>query len=220
MTFRDRSEAGRQLARRLMHLAGTSPVVVAVGCGGFPVARALADVLGAELDVRGAVELVPLRGTDRSLGAVAECGACLVEPGAADLLGISERDLEQLLAERHAQARLHGDTCRGGAPPLELVGRTAIVVADGVDGGLAPRAVVNDVRAARPQWLALAAPVVDPRHLSTLRRAVDELVVLDLPPDFIAVGYWYSQAARPTERQVAAALEAERASHGTPLHGG
>ncbi|BDG03002.1 phosphoribosyltransferase [Anaeromyxobacter oryzae] len=220
MTFRDRREAGRQLARRLLHLAGTAPVVVAVGPGGFAVAAEIADVLGAELDIRGAAELVPLRGAERSLGAVAERGACLVEPGAATELGVPAEDVERMLAQRRAEAEEHGATCRGGQPPIELAGRNVIVVADGVDGGLSPRAVVDAVRSERPEWLVLATPIADPRHLPALRRAVDELVVLDLPPEFIAVGYWYAQAARPTEYQVAAALAARGRAPAVPtMHG-
>jgi putative phosphoribosyl transferase len=208
MTFRNRSEAGRQLARRLMHLQDAKPVVVAVGPGGFAVAREIAEVLGAELDVRGAAELMPRQGLEPSLGAVAEGGACVIEAGAASRLAIAPEDLERLLARRRVEAEQHGACCRGGRPPVELAGRIVIVVADGVDGGLAPRAVLAEVRSARPEWLVLATPIADARHLPALRRAVDELVVLDLPPEFIAVGYWYSQALRPSEDDVAAALAA------------
>lgn len=233
MTFRNRSEAGRQLARRLMHLADAKPVVLAVGCGGFPVAAEIAEVLGAELDVLGAAELMPLEGAEPSLGAVAEGGACVIEPRAAARLGLGPEQFEHLLARRRAEAEEHGASCRGGRPPTDLAGRIVIVAADGVDGGIAPRAVLSAARSARPEWLVLATPIADAKHLPALRAAVDELVVLDLPPEFIAVGYWYSQALRPSEGEIAAALGARarpapagtfgpppRASHSTlAVHG-
>jgi predicted phosphoribosyltransferase len=205
MTFRDRNEAGRLLARRLAHLAHEHPLVVAVVPGGVPVAIEIADALGAELDVRAACELVELRGVERSAGAVAEGVEGAIGPDAAELQLVSEA-LERLVRLRREEAERRGRCCRGGRPPAQARGRVTIVVADGVDGGLAPLAVLRAVRAESPARLVLAAPVVDSARAASLRGEADELVFLDQPPDFIAVGYWYLDPDRPSDEAIAAML--------------
>jgi putative phosphoribosyl transferase len=191
--------------RRLAHLVGERPLVIAVAPGGVPVAAEIADALGADLDVRFACELADLRGAERSPGAVAEDGPGVFEP-AGPLLKLDRAALERAVRLRRQDAERRGRSCRFGRAPADARGRLAIVVADGVNGGLAPIAVLRAVRAASPARLVLAAPVVSAARLEWLRAEADELVLLDCPSEFIAVGYWYADPVRPSDEAVTAAL--------------
>lgn len=195
VVFADRREAGRLLAERLTDrlpdLRARRPVVLGVPRGGVVVAAEVASALDAPLDVIMAGKVGAPFNPELAVGAVAPGGVLLVNNPVARQLGVEEGDLtvparekEQEMAERLARFRQ-------GRPAVELVGRTAILVDDGVATGLTLAAAILSLRRQEPAAVILAAPVASREAVSYLQTLVDEVVCLLVPPDFIAVGRYY-----------------------------
>jgi putative phosphoribosyl transferase len=202
--FADRIEAGRELARALADLADADPVVLAIPRGGVIVGEEVARALEAPLDV-----VVP-----RKIGAPGnpELGVGAIAPGVAVLdeemvgaLRISREYLEAEIAvqEREIERREHA--YRAGLPPVDVAGRTAIVVDDGIATGGTAAAALRWARA-RAGGVVLAVPVAPAPSLVRLRSEADRIVVLATPEPFFAVGEWYRRFDQTTDEEVVAAL--------------
>jgi putative phosphoribosyl transferase len=191
MAFRDRVDAGRQLAARLQDLAGGGTVVVGVPRGGVPVAAEVARALGAPLDV------VPVRKVgapilpELAIGAVAEGGIALVDREAARGVGVRPEELEALVAARRAELAERVRDLRGDAPPPDLRGRTAVVVDDGLATGLSDLAAVESVRGRGAARVVVAAPVGSDTAVALLETAADAVVCVVVPRRLGSVGRWY-----------------------------
>ena len=177
--FRDRSDAGTVLADSLAHYAGLSDVVVVgVARGGVPVARSVADALGAPLSV-----LIPRRLTipgveEVTLGAIVEGSRRIIVHTAAQHIGVPARLLERLAAMERADLERCASLYHAGSPRLDLRGRTVLLVDDGVATGLTLRAVAHVVRRARPARLVAAVPIASRGGAQRVAHEVDELSVL------------------------------------------
>ncbi|MCU1607943.1 MAG: phosphoribosyltransferase [Modestobacter sp.] len=200
MPFRDRADAGRQLARRVAHLRGADVVVLGLPRGGVPVAYEVATALDAPLDVV-LVRKVRVPGRpELAMGAVGEGDVVvrndhvlrLARVGAEEFAAAADREREEL--ERRAQR------VRVARPRLPLAGRTVLVVDDGIATGATARAAGAVVRAQGAARVVLAAPVCAPDAAMTLAGAVEELVCLEVPQGFVAVGQAYTHF-RPTPDQ-------------------
>src|SRR5512143_4025393 len=167
--FSDRRDAGRQLAVQLAGLAREDPVVLGLARGGVPVAYEAARALGAPLDVLVARKIGAPGNPEYGIGAVAEGDVRVFNARALRTLQLSPEELEH--ATRHAEREL-AERCaryRDGRPPLDVKGRTAIVVDDGLATGGTARAALRAVRAADPARLVLAVPVGAPETVLALR---------------------------------------------------
>lgn len=209
----DRREAGRQLASALAPLveraasASRAPVVVAVPRGGVVVGREVAALLAAPLDVLVLEEVELPFQPSVPLGAVAEGGA--VELDADLLLRATVTPAERELVVDDARARLERRVRRVRAqhPRLDLRGRTAIVVVDGVDRPVRARAAVAAVRALAPHRVVLATPLALPGRAARAGEQADDVVVLGEPdPPVDVVDAWYRDAAPAGDAEVVALL--------------
>lgn len=206
MRFRDRSDAGRQLAERLGPLTGEDVVVLGLPRGGVPVALEVARHLGAPLDVMGVRKLGAPRQPEFGFGAVAEDGARVVDEGTVAMLGLRGEEIAEVAAREEAELRRRVRRYRGDRPLPSLAGKTVIVVDDGLATGVTAAAALRAVRARQPRRLVMAAPVGAAPTVAALREEADEVVTVHAPDDFTAVGRWYEHFDQTSDETVEAAL--------------
>jgi putative phosphoribosyl transferase len=206
MPFLDRVEAGRQLGRRLSFLRGEDVVVLGVPRGGVPVAFEVSRLLDAPLDVILVGKLgVPSR-PELAVGAIGEAGVRAINNRAVDLTGVSHEQLE--LVERIERAELdrRADRYRRGHRPVSLTNRTAVVVDDGAATGSTARAACQVARARGADRVIVALPVASPDAIVAIGGEA-EVICLESPHDFRAVGCWYKDLGQTSDDDVGRLLE-------------
>jgi predicted phosphoribosyltransferase len=208
--FANRRDAGRRLAARLLPLRDEDPVVVALPRGGVPVAKELAEMLAAPLEVLAVRKLAAPRNPEYGIGAVAERGVCVIDPESVSALRIQNVELRELVARERAELRRRVNLYRDGRPPPDFGGRTVIVVDDGVATGLTDSAALRAIGRDEPRRVVLAVPVCAADAIERLRDEADELLALRAPRPFFGVSQWYVDFSQVSDQEVVAAL-AERA---------
>ena len=214
MRFTDLESAGRELAKQLAPRGDLGrAVVLAVASGGVPVAAEVAKRLRAPLDVVLVRRLLAPRGPDDPVCAVCVAGALVLDEEIAAGRAAREREpaLVSFLAEalREFEARVHA--CRGARTPLDLSGRTILLVDNGVRTGSTLRAVLRALRTREPARVVAAFPVASVAGRASVAAVADEVVCLATPEPFGHVGVWYANFTRRDDRGIAAVLdEAER----------
>jgi predicted phosphoribosyltransferase len=220
LPFVDRDDAGERLAHRVAETAAARaaagdpwppPVVLAIPRGGLPVAAAIARELGAPLDVLVAHKLGAPFQPELAIGAVASDGTVLVEPWAADLAPDPEW-LSRAVDAELERTRAHEQVLRAGRPAPRLVGRTALLVDDGIATGATVRVGVLAARAAGAARVVVAAPVGAGESVESLRQLADKVVVLATPDPFYAVGEFYVRFDQVDDAQVREILRAAEAA--------
>jgi putative phosphoribosyl transferase len=206
MVFRDREQAGRLLAGQLESYRPTHPVVLGLARGGVPVALEVARALGAELDLMVARKLGAPGHPEYALGAIAEGGAVYVRQGAVSEMGLGEDDVAALAAREAVELERRIHLYRQGQAAPGLVGRTVIVVDDGVATGATARAAARSARLRGASRVVLAAPVIAEASLPELRTDFDDVVAVELPNPFFAVGGWYERFDQVSDEEVLACL--------------
>jgi putative phosphoribosyl transferase len=211
MRFRDRSQAGTMLAERLGAYTGR-PGVVVLGLprGGVPVAFEVARALRAPLDVFVVRKLGVPGHEELAMGAIASGGTRVLNDEVIAGLGIDEVTIARAAAAAGQELERRERTYRGDRDPLDLAGRTVILVDDGLATGSTMRAAALAARAQNPERLVVAVPVAAERTCAELRRDVDEVVCTSTPAPFHAVGAWYDDFAQTTDEEVRELLERSR----------
>lgn len=198
--FDDRTDAGEQLAERLAGEEMKGDLVVAIPRGGLPVARPAADRLGLPLDIVAAKKMGAPNNPEYAIGAAAADGSAWRNEPAIDQLGVSEAYIEAERERAAETARQKEATYRAGEPaPIE--GRRVIVVDDGVATGATMFASIRRLRNARADAVIVAVPVGPPSTLDRLRQEADEVVALDEPGQFGAVGQFYRNFGQVTDEE-------------------
>jgi putative phosphoribosyl transferase len=201
MIFAHRAGAGRRLADRLHDYAGRDDVVVlGLARGGVPVAHEVATALDAPLDVFVVRKLGMPGQEELAIGAIAPGEVVVVNerwarrmPPAAIQFVIARERLELSGAERKY---------RGDRPPLELKGKTVIVVDDGLATGASMRAAVRSIRRLDPKEIVVAVPVGAKESVEDLRKEADKVVCLAVPDEFTAVSLWYTDFPQVNDEEV------------------
>ncbi|SDM04934.1 putative phosphoribosyl transferase [Geodermatophilus siccatus] len=206
MPFQDRRDAGRQLGRRMAPLAGRDAVVLGLPRGGVPVAAEVARALGAPLDVVLVRKLGLPRRPELAMGAVGEDGVVVLNEDVLDAAGVDEATLADVERRERAELERRARQLRGDRARLSLEGRTAVVVDDGIATGATARAACEVVRAHGAARVVLAVPVGSPRALADIAPTVDEVVCLESPQRFAAVGQAYADFRATDEEEVLALL--------------
>ena len=211
--FRDRRDAGRQLAQRLDRFIG-EPDVLVLGLprGGVPVAYEVAAHLGAPLDVLVVRKLgVPGHG-ELAMGAIASGGIEVVDQRVIDMLAIPREAFEAVAERERGELDRRERIFRAGRPPLDIAGRTVILVDDGLATGASMRAAIRALRLREPARIVAAVPVAAPETCAAISEEADEAVCAATPRDFHAVGFWYDDFSQTTDAEVRALLEASSGS--------
>ncbi|GAA1957793.1 phosphoribosyltransferase [Kitasatospora viridis] len=200
--FRDRAEAGRLLGKRVASWAADQPIVIGLPRGGVPVAFEVARALGAPLDILVVRKIGAPGQPELALGAVGEGGIRLFNHDIVSALGVSAERLEQLATATSAEVAERTGRLRGDRPPLEVAGRSVVVVDDGIATGATVRAALAVLRRREVAELMLAVPVTAPEALRVLGPLADDLVCLSAPPAFMAVGQYYEDFDQTTDQEV------------------
>jgi putative phosphoribosyl transferase len=207
--FRDRSDAGRQLASRLEEYRERGGVLVlALPRGGVPVGFEIARALGAPLDVFVVRKLGVPGHEELAMGALATGGARVLNEEVVARVGISRAALDAVTAREREEVRRRELLYRGNRPPPEVRGRTVIVVDDGLATGATMRAAVAALRQQEPDRIVVAVPTGSAETSHDLRAEADEVVCLLTPEPFLAVGFWYEDFGQLSDDQVRSLLEA------------
>ncbi|CAG6399052.1 phosphoribosyltransferase [Streptomyces cocklensis] len=211
MQFHDRSQAGQQLAEQMRYRqergALPDPVVLALPRGGVPVAREVARVLEAPLDVLVVRKIGAPFQEEFGIGAITGDGEPLFDEDALDRLGLSHADLAGTVERERAELHRREELYRQGRPAPDLRGHTVIVVDDGLATGVTARAAVRAVRRQAPsEQIVLAVPVCSPQASALLRAEADEVICLHCPTSFTAVGLWYDRFDQLSDQDVLAVL--------------
>jgi predicted phosphoribosyltransferase len=205
--FRDRSHAGRVLAGELARYAGRPDVVVlALPRGGVPVGYEVAQALGAPLDVFLVRKLGVPGHEELAMGAIAAGGVLVVNDEVTSRLAIPRAVLEEVAAEEQRELDRRVEAYRDGRPALDLRGKTAILVDDGLATGSTMRAAVAAVRRLEPARVVVAVPVGAEQTCGEFRSEADDVVCAETPEPFFAVGSWYQDFAQTTDAEVRALL--------------
>jgi uncharacterized protein (TIGR00369 family) len=213
MRFRDRSDAGRQLASRLLPLRGKDVVVLGLPRGGVAVAAEVARALDAPLDVILVRKLGVPAQPELGMGAIGEGDARVINADVVRYSGASEADINAVERRERAELERRTKRFRGDAPREPLAGRIAVLVDDGIATGSTARAACQVARAQGAARVVLAAPVAPPSARSTLAGDADELVCLETPERFLAIGEWYDDFSQTRDEEVVSLLRAARAEH-------
>jgi putative phosphoribosyl transferase len=205
--FRDRSEAGERLADAVVELVDGPAVVLGVPRGGVIVAAPVARRLGAPLDVVVPRKIRAPGNPELGIGAVAP-GVEVLDDEVIARLRIDPSYLSREVALEQDEVERRTAVYRGARSPVELTGRTAIVVDDGVATGGTAIAALRWARNAGSERVVFAAPVGPASTVSLLRDEADHVIVLTAPRSFHAVGEWYATFDQTTDEEVRAALAA------------
>ena len=212
--FANRLEAGRQLGRRLEHLSGRPVTVLGLPRGGVIVAAQIAKVLTAPLDVLVVRKLgAPLQ-PELAIGAVTDGDEPqqIFNDDLIRRLAVSREYLNQEIEWQLAEVRRRQKLYRGGRPAVKILQQTVIVVDDGIATGATVRAGIQALRGSRVARIVLAVPVAPLQAAQSLRQEVDELLCLQTPASFTAVGAFYGDFRQVTDEEVIDTLQ--RAAEG------
>jgi len=211
MRFRDREEAGRLLGERLLHLKDAAPVVLALPRGGVPVGLPVAEALGgAPLDLLLVRKIGAPWHEEFGIGAVVDGHQpeTVLDERTVEALGVPRDYIERTAARELREIERRRALYLRGRPPVDLAGRTAIVVDDGVATGGTVRAALQALRrAGAARRVVLAVPVAPPDTAEALRALCDEAVFLATPRDFVAVGTFYADFRQLDDAEVMALLD-------------
>ena len=218
MSFLDRSDAGGRLANRMLHLRGEDVVVLALPRGGVPVAAEVARALGAPLDVIVVRKLgVPVQ-PELGMGAIGEGDVRIINPEVVAITHVTDAEIAAVERRERAELDRRARRFRGDRPRTPLAGRTAVIIDDGIATGSTARAACQVARAQGAARVVLAVPVAPPSACAALAADADEVICLETPGHFLAIGEWYQDFSQTSDREVVSLLQraaAERGPAGT-----
>jgi len=208
--YRDRVDAGAQLAERLEAYRGQDVLVLGIPRGGVPVAAEVARKLDVELDIVVARKLGAPFEPELAIGAVTANGGHFLNAALVREAGVTDEYLASVIAEEMAEAQRLQERFRGKRAPPRIAGRTVIVVDDGLATGATMRAAVRSLRERGPARLIVAIPVAPPSTCAVLRAEADDVIALLEPEAFLAVGRYYMDFRPTKEREIELLLRASQ----------
>lgn len=209
MTFRDRSDAGRRLAKALSKYKGRNAVVLALPRGGVPVAAEVAAALEAPLDLVLVRKIGVPEQPELAMGAVVDGATPIVvrNEEVIELSGATAEEFDAARARELAEIERRRQLYIGERARAEIADQVVIVIDDGIATGATTRAALQAIRIRKPKELVLAVPVAPPDTIANLRPEVDALVCLETPQIFGAIGYFYRDFRQIGDDEVVAILK-------------
>jgi len=209
MSFKDRSGAGRKLAKALAAYKDQHPVILALPRGGVPVAAEVATALDAPLDLVLVRKIGVPTQPELAMGAVTdgENATIIRNSEIIEFCGVHEREFDAVCNEELAEIERRRERYLGDRARAEVKGEVVIVVDDGIATGATILAAVRAVRERKPKELVLAVPVAPLDTIEKLRAEVDDIVCLETPGDLGAIGYFYRDFHQVSDEEVIATLK-------------
>jgi putative phosphoribosyl transferase len=201
--FKDRHDAGRQLAKQLEAYAGI-PNVLVLGLprGGVPVAYEVARALRAPLDIFIVRKLGVPGHEELAMGAIASGGVRVLNPAILQALDIPEDSIAPIVAKEQKELERREQLYRGNRPESDIQGRTVILVDDGLATGASMYAAVLALRQRHPEKVVVAVPTASPETCAAFESEVDDIVCAITPDPFYGVGLWYADFSQTTDDEV------------------
>jgi putative phosphoribosyl transferase len=209
MDFRDRSDAGRRLAKALSSYKDRHPVVLALPRGGVPVAAEVAAALDAPLDLILVRKIGVPTQPELAMGAVVDGTAPIVvrNEEVIELSDTTSDEFDAACASELEEIERRRQLYIGDRARVEIAGQVVIVIDDGIATGATMLAALQAIRNRKPKELVLAVPVAPPDTITKLRGEVDALICLETPELFGAIGYFYRDFRQVSDQEVVAILK-------------
>ncbi len=216
--FLDRRQAGRQLGLALKRMRLENPVVLALPRGGVPVGFEAARILDAPLDIVVVRKLGAPGQHELGLGAIVDGDnpQSVLNQQIIDQLDVSPQYIAAETESELKEIRRRQDTYRKGRPPLDVAGRTAVLVDDGIATGGTIRAALRGIRRMGAKGVVLAVPVAPRDAVDALRGEADAVLCLETPDSFFAIGEFYEDFSQTTDQEVIELLEAAHRRESQP----
>ena len=208
--FRDRMDAARKLAQPLQKYSGQDPIVLGMARGGVILAKEIAQAIGADLDVLVVRKIGAPSNPEYGVGAVAPNGTAVFDNAALASLHLKSSDLDPALRRETDEIDRRLELYRRGMLPLDLANKTVILVDDGLATGITALAAARYVKSLGARYVVFAAPVCSRPGALMLEEEVDEVVCLELPEVFFAVGMWYADFSQVEDDEVIRAMDFAR----------
>lgn len=207
--FRDRSDAGRRLAKALSSYRDQHPVVLALPRGGVPVAAEVATALDAPLDLVLVRKIGVPTQPELAMGAVVDGATPIVvrNEEVIELSGTTADEFDAVCATELAEIERRRQLYIGERARAKIAGQVVVIIDDGIATGATMRAALQATRSRKPKELILAVPVAPPDTVAQLRGEVDALICLETPESFGAIGYFYRDFRQVSDQEVVAILK-------------
>lgn len=222
LPFRDRVAAGQALATALdAYRAREDVIVLALPRGGVPVAAEVAAKLGADLDLMIVRKLGVPGHSELAMGAIASGGIRVLNPHVISSLRIKDVAIEEVTSREQGELERREHAYRGARPRPVIEGRCVILVDDGIATGATMRAAIEALRRQSPAKIVVAVPVAPPDTVIRLRAEADEVICLETPELFMAIGQFYIEFPQLSDEAVREQLAKTWAAtvDGSPAHG-
>ncbi len=203
MYFQDRKDAGRQLAKKLVSYKGQSDtLILGLPRGGVVTAAEVAKELHLPLDIVCARKVGAPHNPELAVGAVTETGEGFFNQDVMDYLGVSLLYLQKTIEQEKKEAQRRLNLYRQNRPPLNLGGKTVILIDDGMATGATMKAAIKSVKASGAEKIVVAVPVSATETFEEVKEQVDEAIAMDTPMPFYAVGEFYRDFSQTTDQEV------------------
>ena len=211
MIFRDRTEAGKYLATKLLSYKDRQDaLVLALPRGGVPVAFEVAQALRVPLDIFLVRKLGVPGHEELAMGAISTGGVRVLNKDTVDYLRIPEHIIDSIATEELKELKRRERAYRGNRPEPDVKGKTVIIIDDGLATGSTIRAAAQALRQQQPVRIVVAVPVSAPEACDEYRIGVDEIICAVTPEQFFGVGMWYLDFSQTTDEEVRDLLERAR----------
>jgi len=210
--FADRVEAGKLLGDEVVRRIGkrADALVLALPRGGVPVGYEVARALGAPLDVFIVRKLGVPGQEELAMGAIASGGVRVLNDEVLRFVPVSKSAIDAVAEREARELERREKSYRGNRPPIDVTGKTVVIVDDGLATGSTMRAAVRALQEMKPREIVIAVPVAAPSTCAEFRASVDEMICLRTPEPFQAVGLWYEDFSQTSDEEVHALLGAAR----------
>lgn len=202
MFYKDRQDAGIQLAEELLKYKEENPIILALPRGGVVLGFEIAKKLKAKLDIVVTRKIGAPFNPEFGVGAIAPNGIRILDANAIRILGNSDYQIEQTIERETIEMNRRIQLYRKDLAHIDIENKTVIIVDDGIATGVTTEAAVKSVKTMNPKKVILAVPVCSPSAVSKFQKEVDEFLCLHMPPDFYAVGAYYDDFDQVSDEEV------------------
>jgi len=209
LRFKNRAQAGQQLAEKLRQYANDpDTIVLGLPRGGVVVAYEVAEKLGLPLDIILVRKLGVPGYEELAMGAIASGGVRVMNDDVVQMSNISQSAIEDVARRENLELERREKAYRSDRPRPDVKGKTVLLVDDGLATGATMRAAVVTLRKQKPKELIIAVPTASPETCDEFRPDVDDIVCSITPTPFYGVGAWYEDFAQTTDEEVMELLRA------------